>query len=262
MNPNRTRVVLRERALPDILDLGLRFLIEHGGVYARTALVVLPPFFIASMLVARTLGPSAAWFFAIFAAMLAGAPFTVLASRLVFEDEVRIVRVLGEALRAAPRLFVLRILTFGGGWLGFVMFVLPGVWLFAVALFVVEVTVLERSPLRATVWRSARIVGCESGETFLALLLLLLLQVIATLSVDSAGRMIISVLLESRAPAPIWTDGWSTLSLLGFWLFVPYVATARFFVYLDVRTRSEGWDIQTRFVALATRASLETRSAA
>ena len=30
-------------------------------------------------------------------------------------------------------------------------------------------------------------------------------------------------------------------------------ATTRFFVYLDVRTRAEGWDIQTRFAALARR---------
>ena len=30
-----------------------------------------------------------------------------------------------------------------------------------------------------------------------------------------------------------------------------FVASARFLVYLVVRTRSEGWDIQTRFAALA-----------
>ena len=60
----------------------------------------------------------------------------------------------------------------------------------------------------------------------------------------------------------MWSDGWSVLSLLGFWLFVPYVVTARFFVYLDVRTRSEGWDIQTRFLALAARTLPDARSAA
>ncbi|CAN5747553.1 hypothetical protein BH11MYX4_BH11MYX4_30880 [soil metagenome] len=37
---------------------------------------------------------------------------------------------------------------------------------------------------------------------------------------------------------------------------IPYVATARFFIYLNVRTRVEGWDVQTRFAALAARNDL------
>ena len=36
-------------------------------------------------------------------------------------------------------------------------------------------------------------------------------------------------------------------------------ATARFFLYLNVRTRAEGWDIQTRFAALAARAGDEKK---
>jgi hypothetical protein len=45
-------------------------------------------------------------------------------------------------------------------------------------------------------------------------------------------------------------------------LFIPYVATARFLAYLDLRTRSEGWDIQTRFAAIALRAAEVERRAA
>lgn len=262
MNPSRTRVALRERALLDIFDLGVRFLVEHAAVYAKTATVVLPPFFIVSTLIARAGGPVAAWLFALFASTLAAAPFTVLASRLVFHDEVRFSRALGETLRATPRLFLARVVTSLAAGLGLAMFVLPGIWFLALTLFVVEVTVLEGGTLRAVLVRSSRITRCESSETFMALLLLLLLHAVALVSADSAGRTIISTLLESRAPGSMWADGWSVLSLLGFWLFVPYVATARFFVYLDVRTRSEGWDIQTRFIALASRASLDARSSA
>lgn len=53
----------------------------------------------------------------------------------------------------------------------------------------------------------------------------------------------------------MFVDGGSALALLGWWLSVPFVATARFFVYLDIRTRSEGWDIQTRFAGIAARAA-------
>ena len=35
------------------------------------------------------------------------------------------------------------------------------------------------------------------------------------------------------------------------------LATARFFLYLNVRTRTEGWDIQTRFAQLAMREGAE-----
>jgi hypothetical protein len=45
--------------------------------------------------------------------------------------------------------------------------------------------------------------------------------------------------------------------MLGLFAQVPYLATARFFLYLNVRTRAEGWDIQTRFAAIAARAAAD-----
>lgn len=255
MDLSRTRLVLRERAVIDVLDLALRFLVEHAGAYAKTSLLVLPPFILASVAVAHFGGWLATWLFAIFAGTLAGAPFTVLESRLVFEDDVQLVRTIKHALQLTPRLFALRVVTFvvGGAGLAFLLF--PGIWFLAWTLFVIEVALLERATARGAISRSMRIVGRESSEAVLGLLLLSVLTVVAVVSADIGGRAIISALLESRAPDPIWEDGGSVLGLLGFWLFVPYAATARFFVYLDVRTRSEGWDIQTRFVAIATRAA-------
>jgi len=260
MDLSRTRVVLREREVIDVADLALRFVVEHGGGYAKTAALVLPPFVAASVLVSRAEGWVAGWLFALFTATFAGAPFTVLASRLVFEDDVRVLSAIGVAARATWRLFRLRVATF---WLGNALIPIGvGIWFLTASLFVVEVTVLERAAPRAAIARSRRIAGRESGVALMALLLLTLLHVTVVLVADVAGRTVISAIFESRPPAPMWTDGWSALSLLGFWLFVPYAATARFFYYLDVRTRSEGWDIQTRFTALASRALPEARSAA
>jgi hypothetical protein len=247
MDISRTRVVLRERAVIDVLDLGVRFIVQHWAVYAKLAAIVLLPFFGASWLITRAWGPALGWLFALFTATAARAPFTLLASRLVFEDFVRLRAVLAGGLRAAPKLLVLRVMTF---------------WFVVVMQFAVEVVALERAGVVHTVRRCLRIVGREPGPPIIASLLLSLLSLLAVVLADAAGRMIIATLLESHAPASMWESGSSTLALLGFWLFVPYTATARFFVYLDVRTRGEGWDVQTRFAALASRGIENVRVAA
>jgi hypothetical protein len=72
----------------------------------------------------------------------------------------------------------------------------------------------------------------------------------AAVLADFAGREILQGLLEVKAPAPLLKEGGSWLALLGWWSAVPLVSTARFLVYLDIRTRTEGWDIQTRFAAI------------
>jgi hypothetical protein len=252
MDLSRTRIVLRERAAVDILDLAVRFVVVHARVYARTSLALIP-FVVGSVLVSRTLGWPVAWGVSIFTATFAAAPFTLLASRLVFEDEVVARVAVKDALLAAPRLFLLRLVTFFAGALGLVVLIHPGIWVLSVTFFVVEIAALERAKPGAALARSLQMFRRESGEVVLGLFLLAALHVAAVLSADIGGRAFVSALLESRAPEPIWAEGGSVLGLIGFWLFVPYAATARFFVYLDVRTRSEGWDIQTRFVALAAR---------
>jgi hypothetical protein len=262
MDLSRTRVVLRERAVVDVLDLAVRFVVEHGALYAKTTLLATAPFFAASLVIGFYGGWLFGWLFSLFVAPLAGAPFTALASRLVFEDAVRP----GDALRAAarqiPTLLVLRVIVFVGACVGLSLLILPGIWLLAAVLFAGEVVSLERASAIKALTRSARIVGRESGEGLIALVLLSLLHLVAVFAADIGGRSIVTLILSSRAPDPIWETGGSVLGMLGFWLFVPYAATARFLVYLDVRTRSEGWDIQTRFVALASRPEAMTRSAA
>lgn len=253
MDISRTRVVLRERAVVDVLDLAVRFIAEHWAVYARLALAGVPLGFAASWLAAWLGGPLWGWAFAFFGSALAGAPFTLLASRLVFEDDVRLGPILGRSVRAFPQLAAQRAMTMGLGGVGLVLLFAPGVWVLAARLFVVEVLMLERAGLGEARRRSSRLVGRYVGAPILAVMLLFLVQVAVVLVADAGGRAIISALLEARSPEALWDKGWSALALLGYWLLVPYTATARFFFYLDVRTRTEGWDIQTRFAGLANR---------
>jgi hypothetical protein len=144
---------------------------------------------------------------------------------------------------------------------GLFFFLFPGLWIGVSLLFVVEVLVLERVGLAAVISRSFRITKGQSGHIGAALALLVL-HVTATFLGDDVGRFTLGTLLQFHEPPALWNEGGSPLALVGFWLFVPYAATARFFMYLDLRTRSEGWDIQTRFAAIVLRARETERNAA
>jgi hypothetical protein len=143
-------------------------------------------------------------------------------------------------------LFVLGIPTiiFGVGWM-----------------FGVEVLLLERSGPMAALGRSRRLIAYRFGDAFLALLALLSLtwgcMAIAVLSTMAATTELLQL-----APLSLEnTDTLSRVSLVGTAIFAPLVTIARFFVYLEFRTRTEGWDVQARFSALAARYEAERESA-
>lgn len=250
----RARVTFRERSLLDVLDLALRFSMVHVGDFAKLGLVVLAPSLGVTLLVGRTQGWPAAWLLAVLITLGADVPFTLLASRLVFEDDVRVRDVLRESLRTVPRILVLRV-TWLLGLLGMALFFLvPAVWFAAITLFASEALVLERASIGHAFVRSYRVASGSVGDAIAAVVVFALTITAFVFVVDIGGRMAISDLLQFRAPAPVWTDGGSVLAFIGWFAVLPYVTTARFFVYLNLRTRAEGWDIQTRFAAIAARA--------
>ncbi|HXN33690.1 MAG TPA: hypothetical protein VN894_17595, partial [Polyangiaceae bacterium] len=90
MNPIRSRVALRERALLDVLDLAIRFCATHARAYAKLTSLVIVPALAASYVVAWTGGWWLGWAATVVLTAFAGAPFVALASRLVFADDVSI----------------------------------------------------------------------------------------------------------------------------------------------------------------------------
>src|ERR1700733_1965384 len=87
--------------------------------------------------------------------------------------------------------------------------------------------------------------------------LALLGPICAAMLADLAGRQVLQEVLEVKPPPSMFREGWSLLALLGWWSVQPLLQTARFLVYLDIRTRTEGWDIQTRFAGIAARVEVE-----
>jgi hypothetical protein len=259
MNIIRARVALRHRPYSDVLDLALRFIVVHWKVYAKIALVTILPGIVGTWLI---VGPGEAgwvwgWIIGIAWTLFTQIPFTILASRLVFEDRVRAREVMWAALRDSPRILLLRILTLTAKALAFTMLFVPAAWVAIIFCFSTEVLILERSSVGGTLGRSQRVAQSDFGESLMMVVVGLLATTGAVFLADIAGRAIIEELLQFRGPASIFVAGGSVLGLVGLFGIVPYVATARFFTYLNIRTRAEGWDIQTRFAALAARADEE-----
>lgn len=253
MDLMRARVTLRERPLLDVFDLAVRFCVMHAGAYARMCVVVLLPWFALSLGVARLGGYWLAWGVSIAGATFATAPFVALASRLVFAESVGTREALRVALRALPRLLVVRPLQLLILSASLLMAGLPWLWLGSVLLFVVEVVVLEQASIGGTLGRAQRIASAHLGSATLSMLLLLLLPAAAAVLADVTGREVLQTVLEIKAPPSMFKTGGNWLALAGFWGILPLATTARFFVYLDIRTRTEGWDIQTRFAGIAAR---------
>lgn len=253
MNLREARVAFRDRSVADVLDLAVRFLAVHARVYGRVALFTLLPFGLLALLFGRVFGWTLAWAVAIPLAVFVEAPFTILASRLVFEDDVRARDVLRASLTAAPRVLLTRVIALVMIGAGTSCFFVPGVGLAAFTLFVSEAMLLERAGMMTAFGRAQRVASNAIGDVVLAILVISLVPVAAVLLTDFGGRTLIGEIFQFRPPPPVWTEGGSALGTIGLFLQVPFLATARFFLYLNVRTRTEGWDIQTRFARLAVR---------
>ena len=253
MNIGNARVVFRHRSTMDVLDLAARFLVHHRAPFLALSALVLLPSWVLSLIIVRNASFEAGAVAALGLAAVADLPFTVLASRLVFEERVPLTSVLGDALRALPRLVLARAVQAVAFVAGLSACGLPGIWLGVMMVFTCEVVALEKTPVFQIFTRCNRLVSGQFGDAFIAWFWLLAIQGLALVLVDYGGRHVLRDLLQVTPPSSMFDDPKSLLALTGVFLIVPYTAVARLLSYLNVRTRSEGWDIQARFVTIAQR---------
>jgi hypothetical protein len=253
VNVLEARVVLRERSLLDVVDLAVRFCVHFGKSYALLSAFVLVPAFAATWALATGFGWGWGWTAALVLSPFASAPFTALASRLLFEPATRTRHALRAFAAALPSLVAIRLLEGIGLAFGGAILLLPAVWVWLAFFYANEIVVLERTGIGAGVARLGRFIG-GGGEALMALLFLTALHIVVVFLGDVVGRGVLEGLLEITPPPSIFESKGSALALFAFWAFVPFGATCRFLLYINARTRTEGWDVQTRFSALAVRA--------
>lgn len=257
MNPNLCRVVLRPRGPLEVFDLSLRLLRAHPGVFARlTALLVLPLALVLG-LGAWLTGGQLAWLAApVLVAPALQAPFTLLGGRLLFADTFTVRQVLRE-LVSRPGAFLAV-----PGWIGLAQ--LSGVAMcgfgwpltLAVAAFVTEAALLERSPAGKAMGRSLRLAGFNPGIAIAASMGWAGLTVWGAAVGEATGQAVVGSILQLGAPFGTATDGIVTPYLLaGALVIQPVYAVYRLLLFVDVRTRVDGWDLQVGLRAAGLAAS-------
>jgi hypothetical protein len=265
MNLLSARVVLRLRSVPDLLDLALKLCVDSASVYRRISAALLLPAFAACVALRYAAHVSwwEIWPIAIsLAAILQGA-YTAAAGGLMFEEAAPARTLLGRFGKRLPAylggLFVARgllafwmVLAFllhGEPWL--VVLWISFAFLLIRTAFVHEALLLEGADAFEARRRAIRLMRRHGG----AVLGLLFWQGVALIAyvvgAELIGQGVMEFVLQLGKPfGSLWDDGGSLFALAGLFASVPFLATARFLQYIDLRTRKEGWDIQLRFTAI------------
>ncbi len=252
MNPYLCRVVLRPRNPFEVFDLAFRFLQVHWRpLVTLGSWLLLVPWALLSVGSLVT-GGSLLWAAVpiLFAPVLQ-VPFTVLAARLLFQDEVRPGAALRESLRLAgpwAAAVALRGLVYAISAVPCGMLLPPA---HVGALFQLESALLERVEPTRALRRSFLLATSEPIAVITAGLGSWCVVLWCALVGEAAGAVLTNSVLQIGTPFGTVLQGWATPWLLGGLLLAhPIVAIYRLMAYVDVRTRLEGWDLQVRLRAI------------
>lgn len=277
MQLDKTRIAIRERSLPELLDLTLVVGRRHFWPLVGWWLVGVAPWAGLNywLLVVAGEGfsehdlvdPDRVMSFLYFQTLLtvlevpwATAPLTLYLGQALFDPRPRSRQILTDWLRALPQL-----LWFQGLWrVVLVVPVITAILPYVAWPYLNEVTLLERNPLWSTkrtgttTWRRSRnLHGRSSGELFGRWVAAALCGAWLTGGLWFAGLVLKSYVLNID-----WEFDVTTFTLwypAALWGAAGFLAVLRFLSYLDLRIRHEGWEIELRMRAEATR--LERRVA-
>jgi len=266
MNLGDSAVVLRPRSISEITDLAFRICFSVGfRLYLRLAVMTLLPAFVLCLALyyfAELSWPQV-WLVAIVIAPFVEGVYSIAVSQLMFSPTLGprpVFALLGKRFGALLWSLLIR---FVGGVIGLltVFVLLPFVVIRLLLLD--EACLLEGLSGNRAYERSFRLVENRgSGSGFLMVLLLAAIRVGIVILAELTCDGIVGDLLQFGRPFGwLFRDGGSPVSLAGFFLAIPLVATVRFLYYIDARTRADGWDIQLRFHGIRVRAEGERKAA-
>lgn len=251
MNPHACRVVLRPRGPLEVFDLAVRLIRVHPGTWLRLVVATtLPPIVVAGVICAFTHEADLLLLMLLpVVASLLQAPATVLAGRLLFADEVRIRDVLQEVGRRSGTLL--------GGMLAWLVSWALGCglfgWLTALPLtWYAEAALLEQVPLRRVLRRSSSLALANIGVAVTASVTWVGLTGWGAVVGEGVGQGLVGTVLQLGEPFGNATDLVITPFVVAGALGVqPLYGVYRLLLYVDARTRNEGWDLQVALRAAA-----------
>ncbi len=266
MQLDKTRIAIRERSFPDILDLSLQVMRRHALALAATFLATALPLAIFNY---WCLGsyinefdadevPSADYFYMLLALLiwelpLAAAPTTLYLGQVLFTEQPSVSRLCKDLLASLPQLILFQIVLRGMLCLIFLTWPI----LFWVWPYLNEIILLERNPWRkrgpygaSTASRSSNMHARNRGELFSRWLgsLVIGAGLISTLLAAAwFARMVFTYQAEfDRAMYTLYLQ-------LAIWIVIGYFVVVRFLSYLDLRIRTEGWEVELIMRAEAAR---------
>ncbi|HEX4000552.1 MAG TPA: hypothetical protein VHX65_18530 [Pirellulales bacterium] len=282
MQLDNTRIVIRERDFPDILDLSLRTLRFYIFPWATLSIIGALPFallngwllslfeptyrFTGSHVVAHAFNPALYIYrltiLTVWELPLAAAPLTRYFGHALFLDRPSSSRIARELRDSLPQLFIYQVLLRGLlilpaliDWWAFFLMLL---WLvpFVYSPYLNEIILLERNPFsarpgRITTSRRSNSLHAGSRSTlFSRFLVSMLFGVVMTCGLALSLWYIRGLLTHHwERTGAVYTIGVPA----AMWTVAAYFAVVRYLSYLDLRIRREGWEVELQVRAEADR---------
>jgi hypothetical protein len=245
VNPHLCRIVLRPRGPLEVFDLALALLRTHPGPFlALIGWAVVPATLLLSLLCWTTDGSLLLAFAPCLLAPVIHAPATVLAGRILFSEDATLKEALSElGGRLVPLALAwgqIAVTTLGVLLTcGLLILLSPAV------AWVTETALLERIGAARGLRRSVRLASHAAMHALAAAVGWVAITIWGGIVGEASGQGIVSFVLQLGTPFGALTEGQATPWLLAGMLVVqPIYAVWRLLLYIDARTRAEGWDLQ------------------
>lgn len=238
------RIVLRPRNLIETGDLALAMVRLHVREFARLLAWVLVPAALALLVQAVWRpAPLLTWALLFAGTAVGSGVYVVLCGDLILQPQADLGDVQRRFRRMLAGFALARLMSWLGAWalLGFV---------YANAAFVPECSLLEHGKLGTAMARSGALMRAVPGRAIGFAVVVAALTCGAAVAGELARYYVRDLFGLANTTIRLSGDevGWA--SALGVALVMPYLAAMRFLLYIDARTRREGWDLQVQMAAL------------
>lgn len=246
MDLSRSRLVLRDRGPLESLDAALVLARALGRAWLGTAVLAMLPWtvLLGAWVAWRPESPWP-WVVAFVVGPLVQAPMLRLGEVALFGEVGPVWRVVASAIARVDVLAVLLGRGLVWGVTAVMCLGLPTAVIVPASWWLPETHALERRGLSAALRRSGHLASQSLGHVVIGATMTVVVPLLGVLAAETTMAAVVGTVLQLGAPFGSLFDGqgtpWAMAGLLGSWVLI---AWARLVMYLDARTRTEGWDLQ------------------